>query len=55
MNCFVWFILLFKKIEVPTFVFILAFLAFDIIGYRSGEEVGINYIAHFSGFIAGAL
>ena len=54
-NCFVWFLLVLKTVEVPTFVFILAFLAFDIIGYRSGQDVGINYIAHFSGFIAGAL
>jgi len=54
-NCFVWFLLMLKTIEVPTFVFILAFLAFDIIGYRSGEDLGTNYIAHFSGFIAGAL
>ena len=54
-NCFVWFLLILKTVEVPTFVFILAFLAFDIIGYRSGEDLGTNYIAHFSGFIAGAL
>ena len=53
-NVFVWFVLILKTVEVPTFVFILAFLAFDIIGYRSGDDVGINYIAHFSGFIAGA-
>ena len=54
-NVFVWFVLILKTIEVPTFVFILAFLAFDIIGYRDSNEVGVNYIAHFSGFIAGAL
>jgi membrane associated rhomboid family serine protease len=54
-NCFVWFIFILKTIEVPTFVFILAFLAFDVIGFRSGEDAGINYVAHFSGFIAGAL
>jgi len=54
-NVFVWFVLILKTIEVPTFVFILAFLAFDIIGYRDSNEVGVNYIAHFSGFTAGAL
>src|SRR5262245_22210464 len=54
-DCFVWFILIFKKIEVPTFIFILAFLGFDIAAYRAGENVGVNYIAHFAGFMAGAL
>jgi len=54
-NVLVWFVLIVKTLEVPTFVFILAFLAFDIIGYRSSSEVGVNYIAHFSGFLAGAL
>jgi len=54
-NVLVWFVLILKTIEVPTLVFILAFLAFDIIGYRASNEVGVNYIAHFSGFIAGAL
>jgi len=54
-NVFVWFVVILKTVEVPTFVFILAFLAFDIAGYRSSNDVGVNYIAHFSGFIAGAL
>jgi membrane associated rhomboid family serine protease len=54
-NCFLWFLWKFKTFEVPAFLFILAFLAFDIIGFRYGEDVRINYVAHFSGFIAGAL
>lgn len=54
-NCFLWFLWKFKTFEIPAFLFILAFLAFDILGYRYGEGGGINYIAHFSGFIAGAL
>ena len=54
-NCFVWLLWILRTVEVPAFVFILAFLAFDIIDYRRGDDVHVNYIAHFSGFIAGAL
>jgi membrane associated rhomboid family serine protease len=46
-----WFI---RTIEVPAFLFILAFLAFDIAGFRHGDAAHVNYAAHFSGFIAGA-
>jgi membrane associated rhomboid family serine protease len=54
-NCFLWFLWKFRTFEVPAFLFILAYLAFDIIGYRYGSDNGINYVAHFSGFAAGAL
>ena len=54
-NCFIWFIWIFVTLEIPAFIFILAFLAFDIYGYRSGENLGTNYIAHFSGFVSGVL
>jgi membrane associated rhomboid family serine protease len=47
-----WFI---RTVEVPAFLFILAFLAFDIAAFRHGDNVNVNYAAHFSGFIAGAL
>jgi len=47
-----WFI---RSIEVPAFLFILAFLAFDIAAFRHGDNVHVNYAAHFSGFIVGAL
>jgi membrane associated rhomboid family serine protease len=47
-----WFV---RTIDVPAYLFILAFLAFDIAGYRHGDNVHVNYAAHFSGFIAGAL
>jgi len=47
-----WFI---RTIEVPAFLFILAFLAFDIAAFRHGDNVHVNYAAHFSGFIVGAL
>jgi membrane associated rhomboid family serine protease len=43
------------KIGIPAFIFILAFLAFDVIGFRNAEVARINYVAHFSGFAAGAL
>jgi membrane associated rhomboid family serine protease len=54
-NCFLWFLWKFKTFEVPAFLFILAFLTFDIIGYRYAEDARINYVAHFSGFVSGAL
>ena len=44
-----------RTIEVPAFLFILAFLAYDIAAFRHGDNVHVNYAAHFSGFIAGAL
>ena len=47
-----WFI---RTIDVPAYLFILAFLAFDIAAFRHGDDVHVNYAAHFSGFIAGAL
>jgi membrane associated rhomboid family serine protease len=43
-----------RTIEVPAFLFILAFLAFDIAAFRHDGNVHVNYAAHFSGFIAGA-
>jgi membrane associated rhomboid family serine protease len=43
------------KVNVPAFAFILAFLAFDVYGFRASEIHAVNYAAHFSGFIAGVL
>jgi membrane associated rhomboid family serine protease len=42
------------KVNVPAALFILGFLAFDIIAFRSSEVLRVNYAAHFSGFLAGA-
>jgi membrane associated rhomboid family serine protease len=53
-NCFFWWFWILKTIEVPAFLFILAFLGMDLLSYRSGEASHVNYIAHFSGFLAGA-
>jgi len=54
-NCFVWFFWVFRTFEIPAFIFILAFLAFDISSFQSGENPGTNYVAHFTGFISGVL
>ncbi|HUQ12493.1 MAG TPA: rhomboid family intramembrane serine protease [Steroidobacteraceae bacterium] len=51
-ECWVLFL---GKVNVPAAVFILGFLAFDIANFRSSEDLGVNYAAHFSGFAAGAL
>ena len=51
-ECWVLFL---GKVNVPAALFILGFLAFDIIAFRSSQVLGVNYAAHFSGFIAGAL
>jgi membrane associated rhomboid family serine protease len=54
-DCFVWCFWIFKTIEVPALIFILAFLAFDVASYRHVEDTGVNYVAHFSGFACGVL
>ena len=54
-DCFVWYLWIFKIIEVPALLFILAFLAFDVAAYRHLDGSPINYVAHFSGFASGAL
>ena len=51
-ECWVLFL---NKIELPAALFILAFLTLDIVAYRHTELSAVNYIAHFSGFAAGAL
>lgn len=51
-ECWVLFL---GKVNVPAAIFILVFLAFDIIAFRYTEVAAVNYVAHFSGFVAGAL
>ena len=53
-DCFVWFLWVFKTIEVPVFIFVLAYLAINVGDYRHGADTHINYVAHISGFVAGA-
>ena len=58
-DCFVWWLWIVRTIEIPAFLFILAFLAFDIAAYSNswGQPGGhaVNHVVHFSGFLAGAL
>jgi membrane associated rhomboid family serine protease len=54
-NCFVWYLWVFKTIEVPAFIFILAFLALDIGAFRNEPNNNVNHVAHISGFIAGVI
>ena len=54
-NCFVWYLWVFKTIEVPALIFILAFLALDIGAFRNEPNSNVNHVAHISGFLAGAL
>ncbi len=43
------------KVKVPAFLFILAFLAIDVISFSQSDVSRVNYAAHFSGFAAGVL
>jgi membrane associated rhomboid family serine protease len=43
------------KVRVPAFLFILAFLAIDLISFSQSDVSRVNYAAHFSGFAAGVL
>jgi membrane associated rhomboid family serine protease len=54
-DCCVWWLWIVRTIEVPAFLLILAFLAFDVAAYRHADDVTVNHVVHFSGFIAGAL
>jgi membrane associated rhomboid family serine protease len=54
-DCFVWWLWIVRTIEVPAFLFILAFLAFDLAAYRNADNGTVNHVVHFSGVIAGAL
>lgn len=51
-ECWVLFL---GKVNVPAAVFILGFLAFDIVNFRASDAWSVNYPAHFSGFAVGAL
>jgi membrane associated rhomboid family serine protease len=51
-ECWVWFL---GKVNVPAFVFILAFLVLDLVAFGTSEVMRVNYAAHFSGFAAGVL
>lgn len=52
-SCFVWYLWVFKIIQVPSYIFVLAFLAFDYIDSRSGIADNVNHVAHIGGFFIG--
>lgn len=54
-DCFVWYVWIFKTIEVPAIIFILAFLGLNVAEYRHLDDSNVNYVAHFSGFASGVL
>ena len=54
-GCFVWFVIIFKIIDVPAIIFILGFLAWNVADFRHSADSHVNYVAHFSGFAAGVL
>jgi membrane associated rhomboid family serine protease len=54
-DCLVWWLWIVRTIEIPAFILILAFLAFDVAAYRGSGGDTVNHVVHFSGFIAGAL
>jgi membrane associated rhomboid family serine protease len=54
-ECFVWYVWIFKTIEVPALVFILAFMGMNVAEYRHLADTDVNYVAHFSGFATGVV
>jgi len=54
-DCFVWFIVIFKIIDVPAIIFILGFLGLNVADARHLDDSNVNYAAHFSGFATGVL
>lgn len=52
-RCFVWYLWVFKVIEVPSYIFVLAFLAFDYMDFKSDIADNVNHIAHIGGFFVG--
>jgi membrane associated rhomboid family serine protease len=50
---FLWFLVIIRTVNIPAFLFVLAFLGFEVAAYNQGEEDGVNHIAHLSGFGAG--
>lgn len=53
-ECFVWFLWIFRTVTVPAIVFVFGFLAMDIGAFKQ-HEPGVNHLAHFSGFFGGLI
>ncbi len=55
-RCFFWFIFIIRKFGVPAWLLALWYFGMDLYGlYMSGNESGVNLVAHVSGFIEGYL
>jgi membrane associated rhomboid family serine protease len=54
-DCFVWYLWVIKRVEIPAWIFILGFFALDIGAFRENDSSNVNHIAHFGGFVAGIL
>ena len=55
-NCFLWFIFIIRVIPVPAILLAIWYIGWDLYDMRRfGQTTGINYIAHISGAILGAL
>jgi membrane associated rhomboid family serine protease len=48
-DCFVWFVVVFKIIDVPAIIFILGFLALNVAEYRHLENTGVLFRLMFWG------
>ena len=54
-ECLVWFLWVIRRIQVPGFLFVLSYVAFDYIAFRQAEDTGVNHAAHLYGFLIGAM
>lgn len=54
-DCLVWYLWVIRRIQVPGFLFVLSFVAFDVIALRRGEDTEVNSAAHVYGFVIGVL
>lgn len=55
LDCFFFFLVGAKHIEVSNWIFVLGFLALEIIGYHNEPNSMINHVAHLGGFAAGVI
>lgn len=55
LDCWFFFLVGAKRVQVPNWVFVLGFLVLEILSYRGEPNATVNYVAHFAGFGAGVL
>jgi membrane associated rhomboid family serine protease len=51
-ECFVWFLWVIRRVNVPALLFVLAFLVMDVFAFQRHDS-NVNHFAHFSGFLSG--